>query len=336
MVAFYRRSVISFYTNLSRRRIKRNRVYCVSYFSSVLSDNLNILYVIKTVRSGYQPSRFTTMHQYKYTAPFYFKRLYAKRRSTNTRHFRNLRCKNLINNTLPLIQKEGRTKGSDLSSAPSKEATQRTFPLRPTLPIGSFRQNEPLVFCHYLLEVVIFGSLRPPSSEVAASDFRYRFVTVIRFGFGEKPKVHRHNVTCVTDSAPTSAHESRGCEIRKTQSTAKTKRAEEIGTRGCEPHGAARRRIKKTRRSGYINIHHGILTCRRCCRRCRSRDSLSLRLSEFIREFSLSQAVINAATTAGAETYRLSRRLLFGSPSSLTSIPLPFSTPFVEERVAHK
>ncbi|TGZ49936.1 Uncharacterized protein DBV15_07176 [Temnothorax longispinosus] len=57
----------------------------------------------------------------------------------------------------------------------SKEDTStNAFPLRlgPTLPIGSFRQNEPLVFCHYPLEVVIFGSLRPPSSEVAASDFR--------------------------------------------------------------------------------------------------------------------------------------------------------------------
>ncbi|TGZ52781.1 Uncharacterized protein DBV15_07566 [Temnothorax longispinosus] len=92
----------------------------------------------------------------------------------------------------------------------SKEDTStNAFPLRlgPTLPIGSFRQNEPLVFCHYPLEVVIFGSLRPPSSEVAASDFRaprYRFVTVIRW-FGEKPKVHRRNVTCVIDSAPTSS-----------------------------------------------------------------------------------------------------------------------------------
>ncbi|KYN35480.1 hypothetical protein ALC56_10037 [Trachymyrmex septentrionalis] len=54
----------------------------------------------------------------------------------------------------------------------SKEDTQRMFHLRPTLPTGNFRQNEPLVFCHYPLEMVIFGSLRPLSSEMAASDFR--------------------------------------------------------------------------------------------------------------------------------------------------------------------
>ena len=54
----------------------------------------------------------------------------------------------------------------------SKENTQRTFHLKPTLPISNFRQNEPLVFCHYPLEMVIFESLQSLSSEVAASDFR--------------------------------------------------------------------------------------------------------------------------------------------------------------------
>lgn len=122
----------------------------------------------------------------------------------------------------------------------AKKILDERFPLRPTLPIGSFRQNEPLVFCHYPLEVVIFGSLRPPSGEVAASDFRaprYRFVTVIRW-FVEKPKVHRHNVTCVTDSAPTSPP---GRKDAKFENLSKTERTGEGGI-VRELRGAARKK----------------------------------------------------------------------------------------------
>ncbi|KYN07924.1 Putative odorant receptor 49a [Cyphomyrmex costatus] len=88
----------------------------------------------------------------------------------------------------------------------SKEDTQRTFPflVRPALPISNFRQNEPLVFCHYPLEVVIFRSLRSLSSEVAASDFRAFSIQL--------PQVTKSK---------------KDGEIRKT-STLKTKRAEEI------------------------------------------------------------------------------------------------------------
>lgn len=55
-----------------------------------------------------------------------------------------------------------------------------------------------------------------------------------------------------------------------------------------------RRCTKKSRHGGYINIHS-----ERRRRRLDVREALSLRLSEFIHEFPLSQTVINAITTAG-------------------------------------
>ncbi|KYN28230.1 hypothetical protein ALC57_02290 [Trachymyrmex cornetzi] len=136
----------------------------------------------------------------------------------------------------------------------SKEDTQRTFHLRPTLPIGNFRQNEPLVFCHYPLEMVIFGSLRSLSSEVVASDFRASSIQL-----PQVPKSKKDG------------------EIRKT-STPKTKRAKEVGI--------------MRRLMACCKIIVVVVVC----------QTLSLRLSEFIRKFSLNQTVINAATTAGVKT----------------------------------
>lgn len=128
---------------------------------------------------------------------------------------------------------------------------------------------------------------------MAASDFvpRYRFVTVIRW-FGEELKIHCHNVTCVTDQLPRilrlgKTRNSKKCLHRKREG------AEEVGI-VCELRGASRKKPTEADMLIYITTRYR--------RRCRSRDSLSLRLSEFIHEFSLSQAVINAATTAGAET----------------------------------
>lgn len=195
------------------------------------------------------------------------------------------------------------------------------FPLRPTLLIGSFRQSEPLVFCHYSLEVVIFGSLRSRSSEVAASDFRaprYRFVTVIRW-FGEELKVHRHNVTCVTDQLPWILRSERRKIPKNVYIENRREKSESYAN-------CVVRHEKKTHRGGYINIHNVVVVCK----------THSLRLSEFIHEFSLSQAVINAATTGGAETLpSLALPPPFRLPNSLTS-PCPVRRPFVEERVAYK
>lgn len=76
----------------------------------------------------------------------------------------------------------------------------------------------------------------------------------------------------------------------------KTKRAERVGCVrklwGVLENYQQCWYTKKSRRGGYINIHS-----RR--RRLDVREALSLRLSEFIREFPLSQTVINAITTAG-------------------------------------
>lgn len=65
-----------------------------------------------------------------------------------------------------------------------------------------------------------------------------------------------------------------------------------------ENHRPCRVDEKKSRRGGYINIHSERRHRRR--RRLDIREALSLRLPEFIREFPLSQTVINAITTAGA------------------------------------
>ncbi|KYM92199.1 hypothetical protein ALC53_01262 [Atta colombica] len=135
----------------------------------------------------------------------------------------------------------------------SKENTQRTFHLKPTLPISNFRQNEPLVFCHYPLEVVIFGSLQSLSSEVAASDFRDSSIQL-----PQVPKSKKDG------------------EIRKT-SIPKTKRAKEVGI---------------YRLMMCCKVIVVVVVC----------ETLSLRLSEFIRKFSLNQTVINAATTASVKT----------------------------------
>ncbi|EGI59221.1 hypothetical protein G5I_12648 [Acromyrmex echinatior] len=136
----------------------------------------------------------------------------------------------------------------------SKEDTQRTFHLRPTLPINNFRQNEPLVFCHYLLEMVIFGSLQPLSSEVAASDFRASSIQL-----SQVPKSKKDG------------------EIRKTS-------------------------IPKTKRTKEVGIMRRLMTCYKIIVVVVVCETLSLRLSEFIRKFSLNQTVINAATTAGIKT----------------------------------